>query len=140
MKGKGMIRLTTKQFAQLVHTAQSYDRGRLLLEKVLRLEKHIRELKSMGVEDEWLCEQTRQLELQRARMQHLRVTGSLAHDRLQEIMGEITDDYLYQILSRHFLKGHTWAQIATAIGGGNTPDSIRKTASRYLATLDGEMS
>ncbi len=136
MKGKGWIGLTTKDMEKLVNTARSYERSRLLMEKVLRLEAHIKEMKKMGADDEWLQEQTRQLELQRARMQHLRVTGSLAHTHLQQIMGEITDDYLYQILSRHFLQGHTWVQIAAAVGGGNSPDSVRKAAARYLATIN----
>ena len=128
--------MTTKQMNQLVATAQSYERSVLWLEKVARLEAHIKELEGLGVEDQWLQEQLSQLRLQRARMQHLYTTGKLAHERLEQIMGEITNDYIYQILSRHFLLRQTWGQIAVAIGGGNSADGVRKTAARYLACID----
>lgn len=127
--------MTTQQMKQLVNTAQSYERSLIWLEKVTKLEAHIKEMQRLGVEDEWLQEQTNELKLQRARMQHLRVTGQLAHERLEQIMGQITNDYIYQILSRHFLLKQTWGQIALAIGGGNSADGVRKTAVRYLAKI-----
>ncbi len=127
--------MTTKQMKQLVATAQSYERSLIWLEKVTKLEAHIKEMERLGVEDEWLKQQTNELKLQRARMQHLRVTGQLAHERLEQIMGEITNEYIYQILSRHFLLNQTWGQIALAIGGGNSADGVRKTAVRYLAKI-----
>lgn len=128
--------MTTKQLKELVGKAQSYERSLIWLEKVTKLEAHIKEMERLGVEDEWLQEQTNELKVQRARMQHLRITGQLAHERLEQIMGEITNDYIYQILSRHFLLKQTWGQIALAIGGGNSADSIRKTAVRYLAKIE----
>ncbi len=128
--------MTTKEMKQLVSTAQSYERSLMWLEKVTKLEAHIKEMEKMGVEDRWLQEQTTELKLQRARMQHLRVTGRMAHERLEQIMGEITNEYVYQILSRHFLLKQTWGQIAIAIGGGNSADGIRKTAVRYLANIE----
>lgn len=127
--------MTTQQMKQLVNTAQSYERSLIWLEKVTKLEAHIKEMQRLGVEDEWLQEQTNELKLQRARMQHLRVTGQLAHERLEQIMGQITNEYIYQILSRHFLLKQTWGQIALAIGGGNSADGVRKTAVRYLAKI-----
>ena len=127
--------MTTQQMKQLVNTAQSYERSQIWLEKVTKLEAHIKEMQRLGVEDEWLQEQTNELKLQRARMQHLRVTGQLAHERLEQIMGQITNEYIYQILSRHFLLKQTWGQIALAIGGGNSADGVRKTAVRYLAKI-----
>lgn len=127
--------VTTKEMKRLVATAQSYERSMLWLEKVTKLEAHIKEMEALGIEDEWVREQTEQLRLQRARMQHLRISGKLAHERLEQIMGEITNDYIYQILSRHFLLGQTWGQIAVAIGGGNSADGVRKTAVRYLAAI-----
>jgi len=105
------------------------------MEKTLKLEHQIQKLKKMGVDEEWLKEQARLLEQQRARAQYLWVVGKQAHERLEELMGQITQEHIYQILSRHYLQGHTWEQIAMSLGG-NTADSVRKTATRYLSKLD----
>lgn len=128
--------MTTKEMKALVSTARSYERSQLWMEKVLRLERKLQEMERLGAEQGWLAEQRRLLEQQRAQTHALRVTSRAAHERLQQIMGEITDDYLYQILSRHYLKGHSWGNIALALGGGNTAESVRKIASRYLSKLN----
>ena len=127
--------MTTKEMKTLVATARSYERSQLWMEKVLRMERKLEEMERLGAEGEWLEEQRRLLELQRAQTQYLRVTAREAHERLQQIFGGITDDYIYQLLSRHYLQGHSWLNIARHFGGGNTPDSVRKAASRYLAKL-----
>ena len=128
--------MTTKEMKTLVNTARSYERSQLWMEKVVRLERHIEDMKKMGADEEWLEEQCRLLEQQRAQTHYLRVTAKAAHERLQQIIGEITDNHIYQIISRHFLRGHTWESIALGLGGGNTADSVRKAAARYLAKLD----
>lgn len=127
--------MTSKEMRELVATARSYERGKLWMEKTLKLEHQLENLKKMGGNEEWLREQTRLLERQRARAQYLWVVGKQAHERLEELMGQISQEHIYQILSRHYLKGQTWEHIALSLGG-NTADSVRKAATRYLSRLD----
>ena len=54
----------------------------------------------------------------------------------QEILDfikQIPDSYIADIFKFRYIEHLTWYQVAMNIGGGNTPDCMRKTAKRYLA-------
>jgi hypothetical protein len=60
-------------------------------------------------------------------------------DELMELVEEtneyihtIDDSLMRQILSLRYINGLTWEQVAAHIGGGNTADSVRKAADRFL--------
>lgn len=44
----------------------------------------------------------------------------------------IDDSLIRQIISLRYINGLTWDQVAATIGGGNTADSVRKVAERFL--------
>ena len=54
-------------------------------------------------------------------------------------ISNIDDSMIRQIIFLRFVQGHTWVQVATEIGGGNSPDSIRMMMKRYLAKCNIEI-
>lgn len=52
-----------------------------------------------------------------------------------EFIANIPDSFTRRIFEYRYLEGYTYAKIAMRIGGGNTPDSVRKTAERYFTTI-----
>lgn len=52
--------------------------------------------------------------------------------RLEQYITDIPDSLTRQIFTLRFVNGLDWAQVAYSIGGGNTPDSVKKTCYRYL--------
>ena len=52
--------------------------------------------------------------------------------RLERYIASVEDSLMRQILTRRFVDGCAWKRIATEVGGGNTPDSMRKACMRYL--------
>ena len=132
---KGVREVTTKEMKALVALARGYERATLLMEKVTRLQNKRRELESLGADARWLAEMDGEIARQKQQVSHLMDSSRDAHLKLQKIMGEIEDEYIYQLLSRHYLGSQSWVQIARTVGGGNTADAVRKTATRYLSKL-----
>ena len=53
-------------------------------------------------------------------------------EEIEEYINTIDDSLTRQILSLRYVNGLTWEQVAASIGGGNTADSVRKVAERFL--------
>lgn len=51
---------------------------------------------------------------------------------IQEAM-QCQDEHVRRILRMRYIQGLSWNEVAAKIGGGNTEDSVRKAAGRYLA-------
>lgn len=49
----------------------------------------------------------------------------------------IPDRLIRSILRMRYLEEASWKAIAKAVGGCNTPDSVRMAAKRYFSTLSG---
>ena len=58
----------------------------------------------------------------------------LEYRRLQRFIALIDDSLIRQILTGRYVDGKNWAQVALQVGGGNTADSVRKAADRFLKT------
>ena len=52
--------------------------------------------------------------------------------RLLAYIEDIDDSLIRQILTCRYVDGKTWVKVAREIGGGNTEDSVKKAAYRYL--------
>lgn len=127
--------MTTKEMKALVALAREYERAELLMEKVSRLQKKREELERLGALSCWLAEMDDEIKRQKQLITQLLGSSRDAHLKLQKIMGEIQDEYVYQLISRHYLRSQSWVQIALTVGGGNTADAVRKTATRYLSKI-----
>lgn len=53
-------------------------------------------------------------------------------NRLNRYIESIDDSQMRMIMTLRYVNGLSWRQIAFSIGGGNTEDSIKKLAYRYL--------
>ena len=53
----------------------------------------------------------------------------------ENFIDNVDDSLARTILRARYLKGYTWKQVATSIGGNNTPDSVRMTANKYLKNI-----
>ena len=53
-------------------------------------------------------------------------------NRLNRYIEGIDDSQMRMIMTLRYVNGLSWRQIAFSIGGGNTEDSIKKLAYRYL--------
>lgn len=54
------------------------------------------------------------------------------YNRLVKYIDGIDDSLSRQIISLRYINGLSWKQVAFHIGGGNTPDSVRKVHDRWL--------
>lgn len=48
----------------------------------------------------------------------------------------IEDGYLRTIYRLRFVECMTWTEVATAVGGNNTEDSVKKICYRFLETTE----
>lgn len=53
-------------------------------------------------------------------------------ERLELWIAEIPDSLTRQVFTWRFVQDYTWMQVAMAVGGGNTEDSVRMLAKRYV--------
>ena len=53
--------------------------------------------------------------------------------RLELFIAGIPDSLVRQIFTLRFCESYSWAQVALAVGGGNTADGVRMICTRYLA-------
>lgn len=54
-------------------------------------------------------------------------------EEIEKYIGSVDDSLTRQVLYERYIRCKTWAAVACAVGGGNTPDSVRKISERYLA-------
>lgn len=52
--------------------------------------------------------------------------------RLERYIDSIDDSLLRQIFTLRFISGLPWNQVAMHIGGGNTAESVRQAAKRFI--------
>lgn len=56
----------------------------------------------------------------------------IEYQRLTRWLSEVEDPLIYQILYARYVAGKSWLQVAMKIGGGNTEQSVRHLARRYV--------
>lgn len=49
----------------------------------------------------------------------------------------IEDPMIQVIMHSRYIRGKSWAAVAYTVGGGNSPESVRKMHTRYLSALSG---
>lgn len=52
--------------------------------------------------------------------------------KLERYIASIPDSLTRRIFTYRFVHGLSWRQVAFHVGGGNTEDSVKKTAYRYI--------
>lgn len=56
----------------------------------------------------------------------------IEYNRLIRFISSVEDSQMRQILTLRYVNGMTWQRIATEIGGGNTNESVKKAAYRFI--------
>lgn len=54
------------------------------------------------------------------------------YNRLNRYIASVEDAQMRMIFQLRYVRGMSWQQVATRIGGGNTADGVRKAHDRYL--------
>ena len=91
------------------------------------LEKEMNE-KRQGAKGEDLVFLERQIQrVRRKKERSLRL-----HEEIEDYVENISDCLTRQIVYERYIRGKTWTAVAMAVGGGNTPDSVRKISERFL--------
>jgi hypothetical protein len=122
---KNEIRLLQKQIAELDYPVTS-DVVKGSMTEFPYIEQHIR---ITGIDEEGY--KRRLNRLKRKLKRKLDELMDLVEEANEYING-IDDSLIRQILSLRYVNGLTWEQVAASIGGGNTADSVRKAAERFL--------
>lgn len=52
-------------------------------------------------------------------------------EKMERWITSIPDSLTRQIFTLRFVDGRSWVQVAAAVGGDNTPDTVRMIAKRY---------
>lgn len=60
------------------------------------------------------------------------------YTRLCRYIGKIDDSRMRQIIGLRYINGYNWTQVAMHIGGGNTPDGVRKMHDRFLTMKEAK--
>ena len=55
--------------------------------------------------------------------------------RLERFIAEVPDSLDRQIITLRFVDGCSWTRVAALLGGGNTPEGVRKRVQRCLAAM-----
>ncbi len=74
----------------------------------------------------------RELEKARALVGVLKRQAAREYRRLLKWVDSIEDAQTREIIVLRYVNGLSWQQVAASVGGGNTADSVRKVAARYL--------
>lgn len=54
------------------------------------------------------------------------------YNRLTQYISSIRDPFMRRAFTLRFVRLWSWTRVAMAMGGGNTPDGVRKAVMRYI--------
>lgn len=72
-----------------------------------------------------------------ARIQRLVTEQEREAERIMEWIQNIEDPMIQVIMHARYIKGKSWVAVSMAVGGNNSPDSVRMAHNRYLFALFG---
>lgn len=85
-----------------------------------------------GYPTAWLDRQRSLLGVRRRQLGDVQLRISEKVLEVQDFISSMDDSFMRRIVSMRVLDQKTWVQIAMAVGGGNTPDSVRMAYNRYF--------
>lgn len=72
------------------------------------------------------------------RIQRMEREQSQEAERIMEWIQSIEDPMIQTIMHARYIRGKSWVAVAVAVGGNNSPDSVRMAHNRYLFGLFGK--
>lgn len=107
--------MTTRQLAQIRQLRKEVEQDKIL---AINLQKQFKD--TDGIND--------LMQLMAAKQEHL----ISEYIEAEKFISSVNDSLVRQILTIRYIEGLSWSRTALKIGGGNTPDSIRKMVYRYM--------
>ncbi|MBR5783380.1 MAG: hypothetical protein IKY33_04060 [Clostridia bacterium] len=124
--------MTGRDLKARIQLARCCDRAERTLEKLEQAKKNLEEMIVKGADSQWAIQRYEEIkDRQLLANFHLEKTKDARRD-VERFFDEIEDQYIYVILTRKYVDGYSWQQVAAHAGGGNTAESVRKMAARYL--------
>lgn len=113
--------MTKDEISQYYYLGREAERADELLGELHR--------KMQGMtEREWEFFRTQEQKLIQKKERSLRLRAEIC-----DYVDNVEDCLTRLILFERYIKGCSWTAVAHTVGGGNTPDSVRKIAERHLA-------
>lgn len=72
-----------------------------------------------------------------SRIERLVAEQEAETERIMNWILTIEDPMIQTIMHARYIKTKSWAAVAYTVGGGNSPESVRKMHTRYLSALSG---
>lgn len=73
-----------------------------------------------------------------SRIERLVAEQEAETERILAWIQSIDDPMIQVIMHSRYIKGKSWAAVSMAVGGNNSPDSVRMIHNRYLFVLFGD--
>lgn len=127
--------MTVKQMNRLAADTKLYEQSLQLCGRLDRMIRQTEELCARGADPEWVAERMQALQKDLASAKRTVASVRAKREQLRRIIGGAPNEILRMILSLRYERNCSWAGVAVRLGGGNTPDGVRKQAARYLATV-----
>ncbi len=127
--------MTGREMRALSRAAGAAESAQWALSKVVHLLAAADALRDLGAEREWAAAYRAGL-MERAKA--AKATLALCEagqKRFEDILSSCPDPQTEQILRLKYQRHFSWRNVALRVGGGNTEDSVRKRAERYLKPL-----
>lgn len=113
--------MTKDEISQYYYLGREAERADELLGELHR--------KMQGMaEREWEFFRTQEQKLIQKKERSLKL-----REEICDYVDNVEDCLTRLILFERYIKGCSWTAVAHTVGGGNTPDSVRKIAERHLA-------
>ncbi|MEA4927560.1 MAG: RNA polymerase subunit sigma-24 [Candidatus Limiplasma sp.] len=71
------------------------------------------------------------------RLERKRIRARMEQRAIERFIDSIEDSLTRTILEERYIRGGSWAQVATTVGGTNSSDGVRMIARRYLHWVIG---
>lgn len=127
--------MTTREMRTLAFAWRTAEQAEFLLIKIMRLRQECDRLAAKGETPMWLSDRRAALIEQEARAKRILAESASDKAYFEVILDSCPDRQIEQILRLRYQKQYDWRAIAQRLGGGNSAESVRKRACRYLAGL-----
>ena len=118
---RGTVKMTRDEISQYYYLGREAERADELLGELRR--------KMHGVTES----ERKFLSIQEQKLIQKKERSLMMREEICDYVDNVEDCLTRLILFERYIKGSSWTAVAHTVGGGNTPDSVRKIAERHLA-------
>ena len=135
--GKNRAAITKRELSQLYYLSREIEQDRKRLEELEAaaqgITQQITGMPPAGGAGDKVGKYAAEIADLRAIIEHKVQQCWYELNRLNRFIASVEDSQMRQILTLRYINRLSWTRIAIEIGGGNTPDSVRKMHDRFLS-------